>query len=164
MNKRKSMVIIFFIIIIAGVSGLLAYDYLVPEYKEFSDDRIQVEIPYDFNFNFDEKDNSYMNSSAYSTDDNQEGIIAISLDPNFQYAQEVYKKSSAEEKNRLSKYAMNDSKHNYSGTIYKVDPSENFYVNGYIIIVDFPERYGFVVITAHDIKDAIHMAETFNLK
>lgn len=56
---------------------------------------------------------------------------------------------------------MDNSQHNYSGTIYKVNPSDNFYVDGYIIIVDFPEKYGFAVITAKDINDAIHMAETF---
>lgn len=161
MNKRDLMLIGVFIIIVAGLSSILAYEHLTPKYKEFKDERIQLEIPNSFNFNFNEKDTSYFNSSAYSTDDNEEGIIAISMDPNFQYAKEVYENRSVEEKNNILKYKMDNSQHNYSGTIYKVNPSDNFYVDGYIIIVDFPEKYGFAVITAKNINDAIHMAETF---
>ncbi|RBQ24469.1 hypothetical protein ALNOE001_01160 [Candidatus Methanobinarius endosymbioticus] len=59
MNKRKLLVVGIFLIIIAGLGSLVAYEYLIPKYKDFIDERIEVEIPNSFNFHFEDKDSLF---------------------------------------------------------------------------------------------------------
>lgn len=164
MNKRVLVIVVILLVAIVGVLGLGAFELLSPEYKEYSDDKIQVEIPAAFEWNVKENNTEEFNTTVYNTSDDQNGIILISIDPNSSYASEYYNISLSAMKNALLNTEIDSSEYDYNGTIYKVSEKQGLSIPGYIILLEYPDKMTYVMIVSNEVENVVHMGETFKLK
>jgi hypothetical protein len=186
MNKK--IVGLVLILIILCAVGVGVYYLLAPSYKEFSDEKIQVEIPNDINFTVNNTQDGvgniswYYDVSEFNVTDisifdiinsmiNPSEIIMkpvtsiqlISINFNLDYSKDMYGflKENYFENFPQSYTILNESEHNYNGTIYNVT---DLGPSTYYIFINNDESRTIAMLISTDLDTVIHMAETFKFK
>lgn len=187
MNKKIIGLII--VLIILGVVAVGAYYFLTPQYKTFSNENIQVEIPSDVNFKLNDSSDSFGKMLIYYTNDSMEetslsiidiihsmidpnymiiepftGITIISINPEATAAQESYRFTKNGIKETFNEYNIIDSsKHNYNGTIYDQN-NQTGLPSVYAIVIFDDANMAIKILSSTDLDTVIHMAETLQIK
>jgi hypothetical protein len=186
MNKKIIGLILTVIVIAAIAVG--AYIFLMPQYKEFNEQGIQLEIPSDADLKVQNLNDEFSETTVYYTDysnltesisffdiirgifsPNNEvvmpftGISIITINPNSSYNEEIYNTIKDQYVDNLNYTIIDSSKHDYNGTIYNVTEQANM-PSSYAIISFDDTNMRIITLFSTDLKDLVHMAQTFKTK
>lgn len=162
--------------------------FSTPQYKTFSDENIQVEIPTDVNFVVNTANEELGKTLTYTTDYANEtevsifdmihamfdpnyvlvepftGITILSIDPVGSYAQYSYDYSKKGTKESFSGYkTVDNSKHDYNGTIYDLN-NQTGLPSVYAIVIFNDHEMTIKILSSTDLDTVIRMAETLKIK
>jgi hypothetical protein len=189
MDKKIIGIILLLFFILAITVG--TYHILTPQYKQFSDSDIQVEIPSDINITVNDTGDEYIKNTLYSTDYSNfnkthlsifdiinniinpkneiimpfTGINIISINPNNTDSEEMYtlaKKTYTED--GIGDYKIiNGSDYNYNGTIHNITDQKGINL-GYSIVIFDNKNMKIITLLSTDLNTVIHMAKTIKIK
>lgn len=186
MNKKIIGIILTLIVIASIAVG--AYIVLMPQYKEFNEQGIQLEIPSNADLKVQNLNDEFSETTVYYTDysnltesisftdiikgifnSNNEtilpftGISIVTINPNISYSEEAYKAMKEQYVDGLNYTVIDNSKHSYNGTIYNTTEQANM-PSSYSIIIFDDANLRVITLLSTDLKNIVHMAETLQIK
>lgn len=157
MDDKKLYIIIGVACVIIAVLGAVSFG-AITAYTSYNDTNIKLDVPQGTEFQI----NPTNASLNYISTNPKLNISVASIDPNNSYANETYSKFKGDILNKLSKKKMNNSDHNYNGTIYNMsNNTSNKTV--YSIVLFNDTSYSIVVLSSENLNTVIKMGETFEL-
>lgn len=159
MNKKIIIILVTIIILSIAIIGVSITS--LTAYNQYEDDYINLEVSKDTEFKININNSSGLTYNA--TKDNT-NIWIYSLDPeNNTVSNTTYDLAKEENLKQLKQYELNPTKHNYDGTVYKINNTTTNNVT-YSIILFNDDKNSIIIMKSDNIDSLIHMAETLILK
>lgn len=159
MEKNKIIILVVAILLVVGLGAVVSSTLVAPQYKEFSDSNIKVEIPAKYNLMIDH--NNKNDSLEYTSTNDEITISLTKFEDSSRTNYNEFKTKIKEKYNGIST-PMDSKDNNYSGTVYKVKSDLTNKDNYVIIIFDDTKKVA-IVLTADSLDAVIQMAQTFKL-
>lgn len=150
MNNRKLILIIVIAVIGVSIASTTAYFLLTPQYTEYSDEYIQIELPAETDLNV----HSDSNPRIYKSTNDTVNITITSFNSSNNNSKIVYGFVKAHLESNLSSYKLNQTE--YNGTIYNNSGE-------YTILIFNDTDKTMVSLHSKDLNTVIHMGQTFKL-
>ncbi|MDR0900121.1 MAG: hypothetical protein LBM26_00515, partial [Methanobrevibacter sp.] len=117
--ERNQLIIVIFVVIIAVIGVVGAASLLMaPQYQEYSDENIKVEIPTNAEFMRSESGNGSVAILNYNSTDPKLGITILAVNSSSSSAEEDFANAKKELKN-IAVNKLDNSEHDYDGNVYR---------------------------------------------